>query len=490
MNTIFNNKTFQIYFLIFLTLLILLGRQLDTGMKNYDDAFYAQKAKEIFESGDLWVITFAGVPDFANPPLPLWCMALAYSVFGVSSFSAIFPSALFGVGIVLLTYRLASHFYKDSWIAFVASLVLIFPGIFIDYSRRAMVDIPLTFFVTFALFAFLKTKTNKRWYLAFGLATAGGILSKSVLGIFPLAIVFLYLLLNRQWKELVNPFLALGTILAICLGFSWHWINWLEFEQLFLDVHFGALFFGGDCGNSGFRCNFSGYLKDFLEYYWPWLPFALIGLYKFGKRGFIEKDENSLFIFLWATLVFVILSTSNNQTIRYLFMIFPALSIIVAKTLYDWLGPAWKERVVGVLAGVACLTALFVNSTPFQVKVTLKESSNGVRQLASVIKLNIPENEMLGNFKLDFWRPKHAMLFYSDRDMEPPINKDELLRQSQHNPKKMWLSGTAEFKTLNAEVPGVFYLIQANSKYAFFTSSQNRDLVLYDFSDMKIPNVK
>ncbi|HCG73233.1 MAG TPA: phospholipid carrier-dependent glycosyltransferase, partial [Nitrospina sp.] len=64
-----------------------------------------------------------GVPDFANPPLPLWLMALAYGIFGVSSFSAIFPSALFGVGIVLLTYRLAYHCFKDSWIAFVAGLI-------------------------------------------------------------------------------------------------------------------------------------------------------------------------------------------------------------------------------------------------------------------------------------------------------------------------------------------------------------------------------
>jgi 4-amino-4-deoxy-L-arabinose transferase-like glycosyltransferase len=111
-------------------------------MKNYDDAFYTQKAKEVYESRDLWVFTFAGVIDFPNPLLPLWFMALAYSIFGVSSFSAIFPSTLFGVGIVILTYRIAIHFYKDSWIAFVASLVLIFSGIFIDYSRRVIVDIP------------------------------------------------------------------------------------------------------------------------------------------------------------------------------------------------------------------------------------------------------------------------------------------------------------------------------------------------------------
>ena len=110
--------------------------------------------------------------------------------------------------------------------------------------------------------------------------------------------------------------------------------------------------------------------------------------------------------------------------------------------------------------------------------------------MASVIKLNTTENEKVGNFKLDFWRPKHAVMFYSGRDMEPPINKEELLRQSQQNPKKIWLSGTAEFKTLNAQAPGYFYLIQANSRYAFFTSFKNRDFILCDFSGMKIPNVK
>ena len=47
-----------------------------------------------------------------------------------------------------------------------------------------------------------------------------------------------------------------------------------------------------------------------------------------------------------------------------------------------------------------------------------------------------------------------------------------------------------EFKKLNSQAPGNFYLIQANSKYALFTSSKNRDFVLYDFSGMDIPNVK
>ena len=147
--------------MVFISLLITLGRQLDTGITNFDDAFYAQKAKEIYDSGNFRIVTLAGKPDFANPPLPFWLMALAYSIFGVSSFSAVFSSALLGMGIVILTYRLADHLYKNSWIAFVSSLILLFPGIFIDSARRAMVDIHLAFFVTLAICAFVKTKTNK-----------------------------------------------------------------------------------------------------------------------------------------------------------------------------------------------------------------------------------------------------------------------------------------------------------------------------------------
>lgn len=469
----------------------MLGRQLDTGITNFDDAFYAQKAKEIYESGNLWLVTHGGAPSFENPPLPFWLMALAYGIFGISSFSSVFFSGLFGTGIVILTYRLADYLYKDSWIAFTASLILLFPGIFIDSSRRAMVDIPLAFFVTLALFAFIKAKVHKPWYLIFGLATAGGILSKSVLGIFPLSIAFFHLVFSRQWKEIVNPLLVTGVLLALGLGFSWHLINWMEFGQSFINSHFGVLIFNRGFGENVHPYNFLGYAEDFLKNYWPWLPFALIGLYKFGKRGFIEKDENSLLLFLWPTLVFVVMSTSKNHTIRYVLMIFPALSIIVAKTFSDWLDSRRKDQLLGSLAGIVCLTTLFVNTTPFQAKVTLAESSKEVRQLASIVKLNVPENMKIGNFRLSFWNPKHAILFYSDRGLENPINDmEELLKQLQSNPKKMWLSNSAEFKKLKSQTPDTFYLIQANSKYAFFTSFQNKDFVQYDFSGIKVPNVK
>ena len=83
------------------------------------------------------------------------------------------------------------------------------------------------------------------------------------------------------------------------------------------------------------------------------------------------------------------------------------------------------------------------------------------------------------------------MLFYSDRDLEGPINdKKDLKKQLQNNPKKMWLANINEYKALSFQYPKQLYLIQSNSKYAFFTSSKNREFVKYDFSEIRVPNVK
>jgi len=469
-----------------------MGRQLDTGITNFDDAYYAQKAKEILDSGSFWLITQAGEPAMDNPPLPFWLTALAFSLFGVSSYSAIFFSALFATGIVLMTYRLSLLLYKDYWIAFASAFVLLFPGIFIDSSRRAMVDIPLAFFVILAFYSVFKARLLKPWYLVFGFSTAGAILTKSVLGLFPLAITGAYLIFSRQWREIINPWFLSGCLIALIFGFSWHFVNWQYYGQEFIDVHFGALIFNRGFGEIEDSFYFLGYAEDFLRNYWPWLPIALVGLTQFGKRGFVGKDDTSLLLFLWPVLAFLIMSTSKNHTIRYLLMIFPALAIIIAKTVSAWLGPDKKNQALAIMVGVIAITILFVNATPFRAKVTLAQSSKEVREIAAIVNLNTPANQKIGNYRLTEWNPKHAMLFYSNRVLDRSITRDseELIQQLAANPAKTWLTSIGEFRKLADQYPNKVYLIQANSKYAFFTSIKNQENISYDFSDMRLPIVK
>jgi len=237
---------------------------------------------------------------------------------------------------------------------------------------------------------------------------------------------------------------------------------------------------------------FLGYAKDFLKNYWPWLPFALWGLIKFGERGFIEKDKVSLLLFLWPVITFLIMSSSKNQTLRYLLMIFPSLAIICAKTISDWLGADKKNHALGVMVSIIAITILFVNATFFQVKVTLAQSSKEVRELAAIINLNTPENQTIGNYYLTPSNPRLALRFYSDRDIETTVIRDPeiLIETLSSNPKKTWLGAIHEFKKLINLYPEKIYLIAANKKYAFFTSMINRKEISYDFSTIRLPIIK
>ena len=446
----------------------------------------------MLSSGSFWLITHEGLPTFDNTPLTLWLTVLSYSVFGVSSYSAIVPSALFATGIVFMTYRLSLLLYKDCWIGFASAFVLLFPGMFVDAARRAMFDVPLAFFVTLAFFAVFKARDQKPWYLVFGLAIAGAILSKSILGLFPLLITGAFLILSRQWREIINPWFLSGSLIGLVLGFSWHFINWQHHGQGFISAHFGWLIFERSFGGTKDPFYFLGYVKDFLRNYWPWLPFALVGLAQFGKRGFKDKNETALLLFLWPVLTFLIMSTSKNQTLRYLFMIFPALAIVTARTISTWMGTERKNQALVIMTGVIAATTLFVNATPFSVKVTLAQNSKEVRELAAIINLNTPADQNIGSFRLTPSNPRLAMLFYSNRVIKGSIsgNSEKLMTSMSSNPEKKWLTSIGEFRKLVDQYPKTIYLIQANKKYAFFTSIKNRENIRYDFSEMRLPIVK
>jgi hypothetical protein len=136
-------------------------------------------------------------------------------------------------------------------------------------------------------------------------------------------------------------------------------------------------------------------------------------------------------------------------------------------------------------------TVVFVNATPFQVKVTLSPNSVEVRQLAAVINLNTPAEQKLGSYRLSWHNPRNALLFYSDRYLDDPItDTQELLARLDDRPESTWLTSSPEFQKLEESHPGRFYLIQANPRYAYFTSIKNKENIRYDYSGMALPLIR
>ena len=178
-------------------------------------------------------------------------------------------------------------------------------------------------------------------------------------------------------KKLFDRGFIAGVAVALLVGCSWYAVNWFIFDERFIKWHFKTshMTILQDNYLSGNMLYLLGYFKDMLKNYWPWCPVTIIGVVLFAKKSFREKDTYSIFLFLWVAIPFLIMSTSQNQTLRYLFMIFPAFGIITAHTLAGWLKDSHKEKALPWMVGIIMATVLVVNVTPVQVKVSLNYNS-------------------------------------------------------------------------------------------------------------------
>ena len=149
---LFSLKKVQILILALLASVLFFSKLGGDGLATFDDAYYAQKAKKILETGDWFTIHFMDDVRHDNPPLFFNLMAVSYKIFGVSEYAAKFPSALLGLFTVLLLYFFASQMF-DPKIGFLSAFILILTHSFLKYSRHAMIDISMAFYTTAAIFA-------------------------------------------------------------------------------------------------------------------------------------------------------------------------------------------------------------------------------------------------------------------------------------------------------------------------------------------------
>lgn len=137
------------------------------------------------------------------------------------------------------------------------------------------------------------------------------------------------------------------------------------------------------------------------------------------------------------------------------------------------------------------ITVLVVNVTPIQLKVSLNYNSAEVRDIAPFVRINTKPGERISNYGFSPWNPTQALVFYSDRFLEYPVNDPEtLIQKINENPQTTWLSSIPDFNNLEKSFPGEFYLIYGNQKFAYFTSMKNRKNIIYDFSNMTLPVVR
>ena len=224
-------------FLIFVFALLLYGLFSDIiPLVDPDEPVYGETAKEMLLTGDWLSPRIYGEYWYDKPPLFYWLDAVSFSVFGVSTFAARFPSAIIGACTASYLYLFTRKLIGEKP-ALTGAFICATSLEIIVLARSAVTDTALVFALTVALISFLR-KEYIPAYMACGFA----FLTKGPIGFgFPALIVALWMMITKSFtlKNIMALKWYWGIPLACLISFPWFIYMAMHHGPVFMDNFFG-----------------------------------------------------------------------------------------------------------------------------------------------------------------------------------------------------------------------------------------------------------
>ena len=398
----------QFAVLLLLTLFLCLIKLDAGGLAAFDECLYAQKAKEMVLSGDWLTQRYMGAPEHQNPWLHTWMIASSFKVFGISEWAARFPTCMQTVLIILLTYLLVHWLTKRPWVALLASSCLLFSDYFFKYARKAHMDHLVTLLFLLAVIGFiLGRRRNQRWFILMGVSAGLAVLTKSLLGLMPLAVIAVFIVLRREWSVLAKPLFWLSLALAIAVGSSWYLYEYSAFGGEFVEVHFGRQLFGRTAVTGGGVGVFTGAflvgrLKNiylFIRDAHIWFVLALLGAVLSFRRGsdgsglLRDVPAERLLVILWTAVPVVLVSFTSTFRGWYLMPVYVPLAILAAFFFSSVIRQPERLKIAAftVLGLLLLYLAVLVVTPLFTLDPKHEIRHPGIRKLATKARMIGPD---------------------------------------------------------------------------------------------------
>jgi 4-amino-4-deoxy-L-arabinose transferase-like glycosyltransferase len=309
-------------------LLPLLGHKLLT---DWDEGIYAEVSREMLGRG--WLVPQWNFhPWLEKPPLMLWITAFFFKIFGINEFWARAGSALSGVAIVgMLHARLLRRGYR--WAAWLSTLILLTTFGFLHVARVGEMDVLLALGCAIAVcgLADLDGGSRQGWYLFFaGFAVA--LMTKGAASVtLPLTAVIAAIAGGWGRRQFGGQF-WLGLVVFLAAVLPWHLALWRRFGATFLNEYLGF--------HTLTRATqqIEGHTTHWWFYLWVLLvsaaPFAL--LFPSAILSGLRRTE----LRAWAIFALVVVgffSVVQTRLPHYIAPAYPALSLLTAVYVADWL---------------------------------------------------------------------------------------------------------------------------------------------------------
>jgi 4-amino-4-deoxy-L-arabinose transferase-like glycosyltransferase len=343
------------------------------------DTIHAEAAREMVLRHD-WVTLYTdGIRYLEKAPLMYWGVAASYEIFGVSDWSTRLPLMLGVLALLLATYLLGTTAYGERAGLYSAVVLATSLGPYI-FTRFQIPDIIVALWLTLGAQFFLlslRQQTPSRWVCwGFAATCALNVLTKSLIGlVFPLAAIFLFLLITRNLRHILKLRLLSSTLIFLAIAAPWHILAALHNPSQGAVKGFLWFYFVNEqlLRYVGKRVP-PGYDTVPLLIFWgltvlwlaPWMVFLPQSVRQVSLRWALIRgrmtsvQQANLFLLIWALVIVGFFTFSTRQE-YYTIPAVPALALLIG----GWLAkePAQpKESRAGRISSLVLFAVVAIGS--------------------------------------------------------------------------------------------------------------------------------
>jgi len=325
-------KKYKWWILLVVPLLLYLVPLSAMPLMEPDEARYSDIPSLMNRTGDYVTPRLNHVVYLEKPPLCYWATALIFRVFEENDFSSRLFVALCAWGCVVLVYRMAVFLHDEKTGLFSAAVLTTF--LYHAFMGRInILDMPLAFFVSVATWAgfrfFASGGGGRGWLYLLYFSSALAFLTKGLIGIvFPFAIVVIWLLVSRRWRDIPKIFSPAGIIILLAVSSPWVILAHRENKDFLWFFFVQEHFLRYTTTMHGRDSIFLYYVPVIILGTLPWSAF----LWKAASEGAVKwaadfRGEGYLFLLIWGGFIILFFSVSSSKLIPYVAPVFLPLAV-------------------------------------------------------------------------------------------------------------------------------------------------------------------
>jgi 4-amino-4-deoxy-L-arabinose transferase-like glycosyltransferase len=431
------------------------------------EARYIEIPRQMLTSGDFITPHINGVQYFEKPPLFYWMQAFFLNI-GNNEFMGRIATTLVVSLTCLVTYATGRLLYgRNTGLLAAAALATSVMGYVL--SRVAMLDAPVTLFITCCLASFIaaqKTGQKKFYYFMYGSA-ALAVMTKGLIGMaVPSMVIGSFIILSKNWRILRDAHLFTGTLLFLAIAAPWHILISMKHPE-FLDFYF-------------IHEHFNRFLTDEHKRNAPWWFFiatTLVGsipwIFFIPIRHVWQQikliissinprlyGDDTLFLMLWIMLPLLFFSSSHSKLIPYIFPIFPPLFLLIGSHLSN----LWQTKRNLIIYTIGIMAFIFIPAN----YIAPKFDKRTIKPLTDILKNELKEGDLVVAYN-SYWQD---LPVYLDQDVVIAGWTGELYFGTQHMPNaKGWMISLNNFWEWCADAKASVYVFIKLEDYKNITEN-------------------